>query len=129
MRPDDAVSNLHEKILRDLIRREFNRICEKNPLFSLRALARMAGISHSTLSEVLSGKRRLSSRISKRLLRTLKLDELKLTVLVAVGPDETGNRLISDLSTAHAGLSDVGKNLTVIATQSAPICGGDSPEA
>ena len=51
-----------------LLRRELERRCEKNPRYSLRAFARAVGMSHSTFSLVLNGRRPLSAKAARKLL-------------------------------------------------------------
>jgi transcriptional regulator with XRE-family HTH domain len=46
--------------LRTIVRKEFERCRVVNPRYSLRALARSLGIEHSTLSQLLRGKRTLT---------------------------------------------------------------------
>ncbi len=52
--------------LRELIKREFERRKSINPKYSLRAFSIFLGISHAALSEMLSGKRRISAQNVKR---------------------------------------------------------------
>lgn len=58
----------------DLLRQALLERSEKNPAFSLRAFARATGISHTVLSLVLSGKRRLSKKAAAKLADYLELD-------------------------------------------------------
>ncbi|MBK9294828.1 MAG: TIGR02147 family protein [Oligoflexia bacterium] len=44
------------------LRREYQKRFEKNPLYSLRAFAKSLGMSHTVLSLVINGKRRLSKK-------------------------------------------------------------------
>lgn len=46
----------------------------KNPAYSLRAFAKRTGLTPSTLSEILSGKRRVSRKLVERVARKLCLD-------------------------------------------------------
>jgi transcriptional regulator with XRE-family HTH domain len=67
-------------------RRSFRRIlqeelasrCAQNPQYSLRAFARRLGIHHSTLSQILRGKRALTSRAILRFGETLGLPETEI---------------------------------------------------
>ena len=45
---------------RDFLQRQLARRCADNPQYSLRAYAKSLGVDHSTLSQVLRGKRRLT---------------------------------------------------------------------
>lgn len=49
------------------LKSEFAERCEKNPAYSLRAFAKLVGTSHSTLSQVMSGKRPLTEKMKKRI--------------------------------------------------------------
>ena len=46
----------------------FSEARSRNPRFTLRAFSRKLGINHSALSEILRGKRRVSSKLARRLL-------------------------------------------------------------
>lgn len=46
----------------------------RNPAFSMRALSRKLGLSPAMLSRVLSGQRKVSSRLAKRIVEALMLD-------------------------------------------------------
>ena len=52
--------------LRDLLQKELQRRCSKNPQYSLRAFAASLEMSHSSLSLVISGKRNLSKKACLR---------------------------------------------------------------
>jgi transcriptional regulator with XRE-family HTH domain len=58
---------------RDLLRSEFERRRENNPRYSLRAFARSIGTDHSTLSQILRGRRRLTQRTIARIGASLRL--------------------------------------------------------
>lgn len=58
---------------RDFLREELARRSQRNPRYSLRAFARDLSLSASTLSEVLNGHHKLSSRLMKRLTDRLGL--------------------------------------------------------
>lgn len=53
--------------IRDHLRSELSRRQARNPLYSLRAFARDLAIDHSTLSQILRGRRRLTPRSVRRL--------------------------------------------------------------
>ncbi len=59
--------------LREILQREFELRRKKNPSFSLRAFSKKLGIGSSALSELLSGKRRLSPQKSETLLAQIGL--------------------------------------------------------
>ncbi len=56
-----------------LLRAALAERCAKNPQYSIRSFARSSGISHTVLSLVLSGKRRLSKKASMQLAQHLEL--------------------------------------------------------
>jgi len=56
-----------------ILQRELVRRCERNPQYSLRSFARAIGVSHSLLSLILSGKRRLSKKAAAKVLDCLEL--------------------------------------------------------
>jgi uncharacterized protein (TIGR02147 family) len=58
---------------RTLLRQELARRCEKNRGYSLRAFARALGVSHTYLSLVLAGKRKVTSRLAATLVEALSL--------------------------------------------------------
>lgn len=58
--------------LRQWLLEEYNKRREKNASFSMRAFARVAGVSSGQLSEFLSGKRELSESTLKRIIEKLK---------------------------------------------------------
>ena len=61
--------------------REWTRLKEKNPAISLRAFSKRIEVSHSALSEILSGKRRLTKKMALRILDKLNLtDEQHLKI-------------------------------------------------
>lgn len=56
-----------------LLRAALAERCNKNPQYSIRSFARSSGISHTVLSLVLSGKRRLSKKATAQLADFLEL--------------------------------------------------------
>ena len=60
---------------RHFLQGELARRCATNRQYSLRAFARFLGIDHSTLSQLVRGKRRLTERIVRRYGMRLGLDE------------------------------------------------------
>lgn len=59
---------------KELLQNALKEKCEKNPLYSLRAFAKATGISHTVLSLVLSGKRKLSKKATLKLADYLGLN-------------------------------------------------------
>jgi uncharacterized protein (TIGR02147 family) len=66
---------------KQLLQAELARRCAKNPKYSLRAFAKSVGISHTVLSLVMSGKRRLSKKASLKLAEALALDPEQKSLL------------------------------------------------
>lgn len=63
---------------RIFLQREFDRRCEKNPAYSLRSFAAHLHISSSTLSQYMSGKRKLTQNAVKSLGMALSLEPERL---------------------------------------------------
>lgn len=59
--------------LQSILANKLNTIRLKNPTYSLRAFARKLKISPSSLSEIISGKRRISEKVLGRICTTLEL--------------------------------------------------------
>jgi uncharacterized protein (TIGR02147 family) len=68
---------------RGLIERELMRRIEKNPRYSLRAFARSLGVSHTALSLVLTGRRRVSKNLATRVADCVGLTPLERQALFA----------------------------------------------
>jgi uncharacterized protein (TIGR02147 family) len=64
-----------KQLLANLLEKKFNEIKNKNPRYSLRAFSKKLEISSSSLSEILSGKRKVSSKMIAALLDRLDLTE------------------------------------------------------
>jgi uncharacterized protein (TIGR02147 family) len=62
---------------------ELGRRCDKNPQYSLRAFAKYLGIDHATISQLLRGKRPLTSRTILKLGTRLGLDRAAIDGYVA----------------------------------------------
>lgn len=58
---------------KDFLKRELSQRCEQNPAYSLRAFAKQLGVSHTSLSQVLSGKRPLTSKAQKQMALALNV--------------------------------------------------------
>lgn len=76
----------------------------KNRAFSLRAFARRLGVSPSSLSEILNGKRRVSKRLATRLTERLCLAPAERDALLSLFPEKTGT----------GGAEEVGKDYTLL---------------
>ena len=61
--------------LRDLLRERLRQARRRNPRYSLRAFARQLGLDHSTLSQLLRGKRPFSPKATRRIGERLGLSE------------------------------------------------------
>jgi transcriptional regulator with XRE-family HTH domain len=62
---------------------ELARRCAENPRYSLRAFAQRLGIDHSTLSQILRGKRRVTTRTIERVGRSLRITADRIAGFVA----------------------------------------------
>lgn len=71
-------------MLRSLLSERYEDAKKKNPLYSLRAFSRRVGLSSSALSEILSGKRRISAKLAERVAMGLGLDAKEATSIVAL---------------------------------------------
>lgn len=63
---------------RVFLKNELARRCAKNPAYSLRAFAKLLGISHTSLSQVLSGKRPLTKKSQLQMAEALALSPEQL---------------------------------------------------
>lgn len=63
-----------EEDLRDFLKQEFIKRKQKNKKYSLRAFAKKIEVSHSVISEILNGKRRLTTKTFSRISNKLNLD-------------------------------------------------------
>jgi hypothetical protein len=70
--------------LRIVLRAELDRRRASNPRYSLRSFARDLSIDHSTLSQILRGKRRLTGRSVRVFGRRLRLPPLAIEELCAL---------------------------------------------
>ena len=94
-----------ERDFRELLRDELARRCERNPKYSLRAFAEDLGTDHSSLSQLLRGRRRPTEASIRALGRGLGLagDVLDAHVARASRVSETGDtgerlRVVRDLT-------------------------------
>lgn len=58
---------------REVLEAELRRRRERNPRYSLRAFARALALDHSSLSQILRGKRRLTGKVIRRLGAVLRM--------------------------------------------------------
>lgn len=90
---------LSQSELFSLLREEFDEKRSKNPLFSLRAYAKQLGISPSTLSRILGGKRGISKRAARQIIEHMKVEKpltaAKLTDTMI--PESTSERAFTEL--------------------------------
>ena len=70
--------------LRIVLRTELDRRRAANPRYSLRSFARDLSVDHSTLSQILRGKRRLTGRSVRAFGRRLGLPEARVAELCAL---------------------------------------------
>jgi uncharacterized protein (TIGR02147 family) len=84
--------------LRAYLQEELAKRCHTNPQYSLRSFAQYLGIDHSTLSQIMRGKRALTADMIHRLAAPLKLSDTEIQVFVAyelVRATETPARTIT----------------------------------
>jgi hypothetical protein len=67
--------------MKDLLQAEFARRQQRNPRYSLRAFARDLATHHASLSQVLRGRRHLSSKMMTRLGRRAGLSAVDVSAL------------------------------------------------
>lgn len=72
--------------LQNLLTTRFSEARLRNPAVSLRSFARKAGLSASALSEILSGKRRVSRVLAERILNKLCVDPEQSAALLGAFP-------------------------------------------
>jgi uncharacterized protein (TIGR02147 family) len=68
--------------LKNLLQQEFMRRSSKNSAYSLRAYAKQLNIDHSTLSALLSGKRKITKKAAQKLAMPLGLGPKELQELI-----------------------------------------------
>lgn len=78
---------LQETLVKELGRKRF-----KNPSYSLRAFARQLGISSSSLSEIMNGKRRVSAKLALRIITRLDLTAEENEKLICLYQEEISNK-------------------------------------
>ncbi|MGH7178087.1 MAG: DUF4423 domain-containing protein [Tepidisphaeraceae bacterium] len=96
---------------RQHLQAELARRCARNSRYSLRAFALSLRVNHSTLSQILRGKRAITSQTIRRLGARLKLDRYAIEQFVAElnrqsagadGPIRDADELARDMSAAVA---------------------------
>ncbi len=83
-----------------LLSEKLGEIKAKNPSYSLRAFAKRSGLSSGALSQILSGKRKVSWKIAERLSETLALDPQERSEVLGQFP-ERRRHLSPELSRAQ----------------------------
>jgi transcriptional regulator with XRE-family HTH domain len=68
---------------RQVLQAELARRCSNNPHYSLRAFAKYLGLDHSTLSQLLRGKRRLTARSIQKFGARLGMDAETIAIHIA----------------------------------------------
>jgi transcriptional regulator with XRE-family HTH domain len=58
---------------REVLQHELHARCERNPRYSLRAFARALALDHASLSQLLRGRRRVTTRAIRRIGKALRL--------------------------------------------------------
>jgi hypothetical protein len=71
----------------DLVKREFDRRRANNPRYSLRAFARSLQIDHSTLSQIVRGRRRVTTRAIRSLGARLRMTPMQVAESCAIEND------------------------------------------
>lgn len=61
---------------------------EKNPFFSLRAFARKIELSPSAVSEIISGKRKVTRKVVVKVLKNLNLSEKEANEILTLFPEK-----------------------------------------
>ena len=79
---------------RELLGDEYARRREANPRYSLRAFARFLGLDHSTLSQLMRGRRRLTSRAILRIGRRLGVSDAVMLACAASENDDAVLRAV-----------------------------------
>lgn len=64
---------LNQDDFRYFLRNELNRRCKVNPAYSLRAFAKLLGISHTALSQIMSNKRSITRKTLNQISKVLAL--------------------------------------------------------
>jgi len=73
------------------LRREFVSRCKRNTEYSLRSYARALDVSHSTLSQILRGRRALTAPMALRFAKSLKIPADQLKTLLPMGEWSASN--------------------------------------
>jgi len=79
-----------------LLDAELRRRQAANPRYSLRAFARMLGIDHSSLSQILRRRRRLTARVMRRLGAALRVAPADVARAAAQANADTLARVVRD---------------------------------
>src|SRR4051812_37048819 len=79
------------------INERLNEAKLKNPSFSIRAFAKRLGVSPTTLSLLLSGRRRISPKLAASLVDRLDLSPAEARALLSLFPSKRPYRRATDL--------------------------------
>jgi transcriptional regulator with XRE-family HTH domain len=79
---------------REVLQDELRRRCARNPRYSLRAFARALTLDHSSLSQLLRGRRRVTTRAIRRIGATLRLSAREIEMHCAEENDAALLRVV-----------------------------------
>ena len=79
---------------REVLQDELRRRCARNPRYSLRAFARALALDHSSLSQLLRGRRRVTTRAIRRIGATLRLSAHEIEIHCAEENDAALLRVV-----------------------------------
>jgi hypothetical protein len=79
---------------REILEHELQRRCARNPRYSLRAFARALAVDHSALSQLLRGRRRMTTRAIRQIGAMLRLDSHEIEMHCAEENDAALLRVI-----------------------------------
>lgn len=90
-----------QELIQTVLTREFTRAKERNPAFSQRAFAKRVGLSSGAMSSLMSGQRRISKKLAKRLLDNLALNPVEKSELLQSfeGEKKNGPEQVSVIKT------------------------------
>jgi uncharacterized protein (TIGR02147 family) len=99
---------------REVLRAELARRCATNPRYSLRAFAQRLAIDHSSLSQIIRGKRPLSARLIRRLGASLRLGRERIEAFVS---EEEQRRAPSRQSRLADDIARVARDARLVMTE------------
>jgi uncharacterized protein (TIGR02147 family) len=80
----DSVSMIEQLAIQKILREEFARAKAKNPSYSVRAFAKRLQVSSATISQLLNGKRKASSRLARKVADRLTLGPKDQSALMSL---------------------------------------------